>query len=293
MPIRPLKLTRGLIYDTGSVVKTGAGVLTLSGTNTYSGSTTVSNGALLVNGSIYDAAGTVTVNGGAVLGGTGAIGGNVTLASGAQALLTEGAPLAISGSLTLNGNNTVQLNLPYGLDVGTYTLATYNSAGSSGAFNATPVIASGSLASGDSATVTNGNGVVSLVVVSSSLIPTIPPAITSFSLADGNVVISGTNGQAGGTYYLLAATNLAKPVNQWHTVATNVLGAAKLHVHRHQRRGSQFTAAVLHFEQHQLQPLGTGCSLAAVQLRRTERVVGLVWFWQGGCRLWLPASRDR
>ena len=65
-----------------------------------------------------------------------------------------------------------------------------------------------------------------VTAVSSTLIPTIPPGITKFSLVGRNVVLSGTNGQAGYTYYLLTTTNLAKPINQWNTVATNVLGAA-------------------------------------------------------------------
>jgi len=65
-----------------------------------------------------------------------------------------------------------------------------------------------------------------LTVVTTVLVPTIPPAITNFSLAGGNVVISGTNGQTGGTYYLLSTTNLATPRPQWRAIATNVLGAA-------------------------------------------------------------------
>ena len=59
-----------------------------------------------------------------------------------------------------------------------------------------------------------------------TIVPTIPPGITNFSLAAGNVLISGTNGQAGATYYLLTTTNLATPRPQWRTVATNVLGAS-------------------------------------------------------------------
>lgn len=65
-----------------------------------------------------------------------------------------------------------------------------------------------------------------LTVIATVLVPTIPPAITNFSLSGANVVISGTNGQAGYTYYLLATTNLTNPRAQWHTVATNVLGAS-------------------------------------------------------------------
>jgi len=55
------------------------------------------------------------------------------------------------------------------------------------------------------------------------LVPTNTVFITQFSLVNGNAVISGTNGQSGGTYYLLASTNLAKPLNQWASVATNIV----------------------------------------------------------------------
>jgi autotransporter-associated beta strand protein len=65
-----------------------------------------------------------------------------------------------------------------------------------------------------------------LTVVASVIVPTIPPGITGFSLSGANVVISGTNGQAGGTYYLLTTTNLAIPRPQWHAIATNVVGTA-------------------------------------------------------------------
>ena len=62
--------------------------------------------------------------------------------------------------------------------------------------------------------------------------PTNSPVVTSFSLVSGgggggkNVVINGTNGDIGATYYLLSSTNLARPVNQWQVVATNVLGSS-------------------------------------------------------------------
>ena len=52
-----------------------------------------------------------------------------------------------------------------------------------------------------------------------------PTAITSFRVNGANVVITGTNGQAGDAYYLLESTNVALPLSQWKVVATNVLGA--------------------------------------------------------------------
>ncbi|MDR3458415.1 MAG: HYR domain-containing protein [Verrucomicrobiae bacterium] len=57
-----------------------------------------------------------------------------------------------------------------------------------------------------------------------TIIPTVPPYIGSVTLANGNVVITGTNAQATGVYYLLASTNVASPLKQWKSVATNVVG---------------------------------------------------------------------
>jgi hypothetical protein len=67
------------------------------------------------------------------------------------------------------------------------------------------------------------DGSVKVVAVSTVLVPTNSPHITGFSLVSTNVVINATNGQSGGTYYLLASTNVAKPLNQWTVVATNVV----------------------------------------------------------------------
>ncbi len=45
-------------------------------------------------------------------------------------------------------------------------------------------------------------------------------------MAGGNLDISGTNAQAGATYYLLTSTNLLLPVSQWLAVSTNVATGA-------------------------------------------------------------------
>jgi autotransporter-associated beta strand protein len=148
---------------TGNLYKMGAATLTLSGANSYTGTTDVTAGKLLVNGANIGT-GAVTVSSLATFGGTGSIGGNVTYASGALAQFTKGSPLAITGTLTLN-SNVVHLVLPTDLGNGTYTLATYNPTGSTGTFDVTPVILSGSLASGGTATVATSGGTVSLTVV--------------------------------------------------------------------------------------------------------------------------------
>lgn len=166
-----------------AVAVAGSGTWILSGANTYSGGTTVGNGTLLVNGSI--GTNTVIVQSGATLGGTGSIGGNVTFASGALGLFTNGASLTISGSLTLN-NNPVYLYLPANLGAGNYTLATYNTNGSSGSFASTPVVVSGSLIRGVVAVIVTSGGSVVLQIIPGTI------NTTTTLVASANPSVFGT-----------------------------------------------------------------------------------------------------
>ena len=52
------------------------------------------------------------------------------------------------------------------------------------------------------------------------------PGISEVSLSGANLVIDATNGLSGQTYYVLASTNVALPLNQWLPVATNMLSAS-------------------------------------------------------------------
>lgn len=54
----------------------------------------------------------------------------------------------------------------------------------------------------------------------------LPPGLTSIALSGTSIVLSATNGFAGGTYYVLTSTNLNTPLSQWLPVSTNVLGAS-------------------------------------------------------------------
>jgi PKD repeat protein len=54
--------------------------------------------------------------------------------------------------------------------------------------------------------------------------PSAPPFITGINLSGNNLIINGSNGVSGQTYYVLTTTNLTFPGNLWVPVATNVLG---------------------------------------------------------------------
>lgn len=172
----------------GPLVKAGAGTLDLTGANTYTAATIVNAGTLLVNNPGSIASGSaVTVNANGTVGGSGTVGGLVTFTAGSAALFTvttngSGAnttPMTFSSTLAIAASGTipvVKLNLPSGLGAGTYTLA-YTS-GSSGVFNSTPTIISGSITAGATATVATTGGTVTLTILPPVSSNTPPVTIT-------------------------------------------------------------------------------------------------------------------
>jgi len=183
--------------DTG-VIKNGAGTMKLTGPNTYTGPTIINSGRYLVDGSLSPFT-VVTVNSTATLGGTGIVGG-VTFNAGSFAQLTLGSPLKLTESLTAATVGTlpvVKVNLTNNVAPGTYPLAIHNVTGSSGAFDSTPIILSGSVAVGNVATITTGSGVVSLVVAPPTSNPTL-----NYSIGSGKITFTWT-----GAFKLVAQTN--------------------------------------------------------------------------------------
>jgi len=102
------------------------------------------------------------------------------------------------------------------LAAGTYTLATYNLTGSSGNFASTPIIASGSLASGNNASITTSGGQVNLVVGPSV---NMNPATVNFqATAAGNSLnFTWAGDHAGWQLYTNAIALTA--TNSWFPVA--------------------------------------------------------------------------
>jgi autotransporter-associated beta strand protein len=246
----------GILSGT-NLTKTGSGTLTLSAANTYSGITTIGNGTLTLStgssiagttrvgigagatfdvsalgGYTFTGAGPVQTLAGTSTSGAGnvAVGGNtVTLNSGAGTLFQANGSsstigkISVAGNVTLN-NNTVTINVT-GSPLGGGTNRLLDCTGTlTGSANITPVFTGLGLASGSATvvTTTGSNGHVDLVV-NSALIPTQSAGITGFSLAGNNVVLNGTNGQSGGTYYLLTSTNIADPIGIWTAAATNII----------------------------------------------------------------------
>ena len=173
--------------DSGTLTKAGTGTLRLSATNTLSRPVAVGAGTLLLGPSGSLAANcAVTVASGATLAGYGTINSNVTAAAGStlaagevgaigtltlanpgtNALILSGAVLAcdlsstsvtsdlvaVTGSLVLNGANTVAVSLPSGAaPAGTYTLLTYAAKSGAGTLSLFPALHNATLTVGDTA----------------------------------------------------------------------------------------------------------------------------------------------
>lgn len=124
-----------------------------------------------------------------------------------------------TGTVTVTNSAATTLPLAAGDTFRLFTLTNYTAL--TGVTPTLPVLPS-SLAWSNGLAV---NGTIS-VVASGPGVFTLPTGITAFSLSGTNVMISGTNGQAGAAYYLLSSTNLTLPLNQWTAVATNVPSVA-------------------------------------------------------------------
>jgi hypothetical protein len=146
--------------------------------------------------------------------------------------------LTVSNSITLSGTNIMELDpangtndvLKSGLSAITYggTLSLTNLSGpliSGSSFklfsassylgsftNITPATPGAGQAWDTSALGTTGT---------IKVVATIPPTFSSIVLVGTNVVLSGSNGVASHSYYVLASTNVAIPLSNWSRIATS------------------------------------------------------------------------
>ena len=115
-------------------------------------------------------------------------------------------------TLTSTGGNTVTLayNNTYAAGgVGQFSIGTFTAAATNQTFTM----------DGNASTQLNALEVLEVAA------PSVPPVITGLQFIGTNLVLAGTNGNAGGFFYTLATTNLTLPISNWSIIATNQFGA--------------------------------------------------------------------
>jgi len=254
-------IVSNIVSGAGGIIKSGASALILDGTtgpNTYTGSTLVNSGILqLVNGATISTSPSITLAAGTTLEVSGApldlvsgqsLNGDGTVVSsslvagsgstvspgvgGATGVLTVNSATTLSaGSTSLmyldpnNSTNSVlssSSSITYG---GTLSLTNLSSPVSGNSFKLFSASSySGSFASIIPATpgpgltwVTSALGTSGTLSVASAA----QPRISSIVHQGASLVISGTNGIASGSYYVLGSTNLTLPLANWTSIATN------------------------------------------------------------------------
>ncbi len=248
----------------GGLTKMGGSPLILAATNTYTGNTVVNAGRVVLtetgslltsptlligSGATVDVSqrtdGTLTLAGGQTLAGNGTVDGSVV--APAFATVSPGTSvgtLTVTNAVTLNG--TIFMELDSSLETNDVLRAEVINFG--GVLNLVSI--GGSLASGDSfklfaAGTYNGafasvvpptpgpgqtwdltqlaiNGTLGVVGEQ----PPPEPEIEGVTLANGNLVLSGTGGPVNRNYYVLSSTNVALPLINWARLATNQFGAS-------------------------------------------------------------------
>jgi fibronectin-binding autotransporter adhesin len=197
---------------------------------------------------------TLTLASGQTLGGIGTINGSLIVSSGATLSpsgtnttigITDGAnstgTIAVSNAVTLNGTTTLKLDgsgvndeVQTGAGI-TYggTLNLVNISGAPLANGNLFQIFSATSYSGSFANITPATPGAGLAWDTSQLntgfisVVTAPlqPMISSTTVSGGNLIFSGTNGAANGSYAVLTTTNLATPLANWTSLVTNTFSA--------------------------------------------------------------------
>jgi hypothetical protein len=220
----------GVITDDGDdagITVSGTGAFYLDGANIYTGGTTNAGGLLAGTGSVQ---GPVVVQPGATLGAGDPAGiGKFTINS--SLTLSGNVFIRVNKSLSLSNDTVVVTGGATNLGSGTVTVSNLGPAlvvGDTFTLFSEPVVGGGALTvTGGGATQWSNNLAVNGSISVLSLTPPPPPpppSINAASASGGNLIFSGTNGTAGGPYYVLATTNIALPISAWAVVSTNSFG---------------------------------------------------------------------
>lgn len=126
--------------------------------------------------------------------------------------------LYISQGVLALGTNSITINNAAGTPLGAGTYSLIQVAGGSITAGTNFTVTGTGLAASTTASLSTSGGSLNLVVVSTAA-PR--PGINQFTISNGNLVLSGTNGPDSGPYYVLTSTNAALPLSQWTSIATN------------------------------------------------------------------------
>jgi fibronectin-binding autotransporter adhesin len=211
-----ISTSKNIILYSATTLDMGGTGLTLGSGQSISGNGTVTNSSLVAGagstvspGRIVtpgvEAIGNLTVKGAITLSGTNIM--DLDPANNTNDVLTSSSTIAYGGTLILTNLSTVPTN---GSSFKLYKATSY-----SGSFNSiVPATPGAGLAWNTSALTSSGT-----VSVVSTVVPM--PHFVSVKLVGTSLVMSGTNGTAGGSYYVLTSTNVAAPLASWQPVATN------------------------------------------------------------------------
>jgi hypothetical protein len=128
-------------------------------------------------------------------------------------------PVATSNLVTSGASNTIKVTaLPPVGSLPSTNILIQSSKTIVGSFN----FVLGGLPAGYTGTLnTDSSNTAIQLVITSAPVPT-KPVITGVSIQSGsNLLITGTNGVATSGFYVLSTTNVALPLNQWVSIATN------------------------------------------------------------------------
>jgi glucuronoarabinoxylan endo-1,4-beta-xylanase len=216
------------IAGAGNILCSGGGTLQIAGSNSATGNLVVSNGTLSLLGNSTFNNSQLGVSNNATLDVTALtiplnIGNRIALAGKLLAAInkTNFTSLLVASNVTFGGTLTLS-NLGPALAYGD-TIKIFSASNFSGAFGGIVPAALGAGLIWN----TNWLSVDGTVFITSTNVALMtPPRITGVQMLAGNVVVTGTNGNAPGNYfYTLAATNLALPLANWTMLATNSFGA--------------------------------------------------------------------
>jgi autotransporter-associated beta strand protein len=190
---------------------------TLQGNGTVNGILVVTPGATLSAGTNSSNTGVLTVTNGVTLQGNTLMKLNPVAHTNDVVNVIDAAGTVYGGTLTLTN-----------VSAGSYAVGNsfklFNAATNSGLFSSIVPAAPGAGLAWDTNQLSNGI----LNVVSSGVVP--QPVITHITLSGTNVIMSGTNAQAGAQYHVLTTTNLRTPLLQWTVLPPGTFPAANFSI---------------------------------------------------------------